>query len=274
MSESRMVKVLTQPRKVLVAYLCVGDPSPAETLALALAAVRGGADMIELGVPFSDPSADGAVIARASERALSHGSNVDMAIEVARQLRAASEVPIVIFGYYNPLLAYGEKRFIGRALDAGVDAILCVDLPFDEPAELRDAADAAGISIVPLVAPTTTDARLAQLKQRKASHRIDFAYYVSVAGVTGSVAVDAGAASVRAVQVSAMLDVPVVVGFGIDSAEKARTASAGVRGVVVGSALVSAIASAKDAQDRLLAAENLVSLIRGGLDASRNLQPC
>jgi tryptophan synthase alpha chain len=125
-----------------------------------------------------------------------------------------------------------------------------------------------------LVAPTTTDARLADLKERKASRRIDFTYYVSVAGVTGSVAVDAAAASVRAAQVSAMLDVPVVVGFGIDSAEKARAASEGVRGVVVGSALVSAIANARDAEDRLLAAENLVSLIRGGLDASRNLQPC
>ncbi len=270
MSESRLVKVLTQShgeRKALLAYLCVGDPHPNETLALARAAIAGGADMIELGIPFSDPSADGTAIAHASERALAHGTTVDTALGVAGELRAVSDVPIVLFGYYNPLLVYGETRFIGRARDAGVDAILCVDLPFDEPAELRDAADAADISIVPLVAPTTTDARLGELKKRKAAHRIDFAYYVSVAGVTGSVAVDAVAASARAAQVCKILDLPVVVGFGIDSAEKARAASQGVSGVVVGSALVNVIAAATDARDRVQAAKKLISSLRRGLDA-------
>jgi tryptophan synthase alpha chain len=269
-ASGRIVRALThtvEGRKALVAYLCVGDPHPSETLALALAAIRGGADMIELGVPFSDPSADGTAIARAGERALAHGTNVDTALGIAKQLRAESDVPIVIFGYYNPLLVYGEKRFVENALDAGVDALLCVDLPFDEPADLRNAADAAGISIVPLVAPTTTDARLAQLKECMASHRIDFAYYVSVAGVTGAIAVDATAASTRAAQVRKILDLPVVVGFGIDSGEKARAASKGVNGIVVGSALVTAIAHAKDAADRIVAAEKLVSSIRRGLDA-------
>ena len=263
----RIVNVLNQSQKALVAYLCVGDPHPNETLALARAAIAGGTDMLELGIPFSDPSADGKTIARASERALAHGTNVDTALSVATQLRSESDVPIVIFGYYNPLLVYGEERFVQRAKDAGVDAILCVDLPFDEPAQLRDAARAVGISMVPLVAPTTTDARLGKLKKHAFEQLIDFVYYVSVAGVTGSAAVDADAASERARQVRKILDLPVVVGFGIDSADKARAASVGVNGVVVGSALVSAIEAAKDARERTIAAEKIVSSLRRGLDA-------
>ncbi len=267
MSARRIVNILNKPRKTLIAYLCVGDPHPSETLALAKAAIAGGADILELGVPFSDPSADGKAIVRASERALAHGTNVDTALGIAKQLRSESAVPIVIFGYYNPLLVYGEERFVKNANDAGVDAILCVDLPFDEPANLRESAREAGISMVPLVAPTTTDARLDALKRHAESQLVDFVYYVSVAGVTGAASIDAVAASARARQVLKILDIPTVVGFGVDSAEKARAAANGVSGVVVGSALVTAIEGAPDAKARILAAEKLVSSLRHGLDA-------
>ena len=267
MRARRIVNVLNQQRTALVAYLCVGDPHPSETLALARAAIAGGADILELGIPFSDPSADGKAIALASERALTHGTNVDTALSIAKALRSESEVPIVMFGYYNPLLVYGEERFVKNADDAGVDAILCVDLPFDEPADLRDCAREAGISMVPLVSPTTTDARLAELKRHASSQLIDFVYYVSIAGVTGAGSIDADAASARGRHVLKILDIPTVVGFGIDSVKKARDAANGVSGVVVGSALVNAIGEASDAKARILAAEKLVSSLRHGLDA-------
>ena len=220
----------------LVTYLCAGFPDVASSVAHALACVAAGADVLEIGVPFSDPTADGAAIARASQVAIAGGSGLESALEVARRVRAASEVPIVLFGYYNPIFVRGDAATARAAADAGVDALLVVDLPPEEDSPLRDAAHALGLGLVPLVAPTSTEARLAGLAAR--APKPPFVYSVSVAGVTGSAHADLGEASARAAHVRARIGAPCVVGFGIADAADATKAAAHADGVVVGTALV------------------------------------
>lgn len=261
-------------RKVLVAYLCVGDPSLEESVSLCLAAAEAGADVLELGVPFSDPTADGPAIARASERALRGGATFDRVVGVAAAVRARSEVPMVLFGYYNPLLVTGEAAAVARAAAAGVDALLVVDLPPDEGPVLRAAAARAGMPIIPLVAPTSDEARVDQVL---AGVDVGFVYYVSVTGVTGSLGPDTGAtsplalASHRAEAIAGRSGLPVVVGFGIDGPEAAREAAGppggGADGVVVGTALVKAVEAGRDAAARRAALVGLVGALRAGLDA-------
>lgn len=256
-------------KKVLVAYLCVGDPSEAESLDLARAAVRVGADVLELGVPFSDPSADGPAIARASQRAIAAGGGLDGALRVAKALRddaVTRATPIVLFGYYNPLFVRGEARAVDAAADAGVDALLVVDLPLEEAAPLRDAAAKRGLAVVPLLAPTSAADRVADVKTASATWPLGFVYYVSVTGVTGTTAVRADEASSAAAALRATLGLPVVVGFGIDSSDKARSAAANVDGVVVGTALVRRIEDGKTPEDRKRAVSDLIADLRAGLD--------
>jgi len=254
-------------RKVLVAYLCVGDPSVDESLAIARAALDAGADILELGMPFSDPSADGPAIARASERAIRAGGGIDATLKVARALREVSDAPLVAFGYYNPIFVRGEARTIADVAACGVDALLIVDLPIEEAGPLRAEAARRGVAIVPLLAPTSSPARVAAAKSAAAQWPVGFAYYVSVAGVTGSAALDADAASRRATTLRRELGVPVVVGFGVDSREKARAAAAGVDGVVVGTALVRCVEDGRSPDDRVSRVRALVSDLRAGLDA-------
>jgi tryptophan synthase alpha chain len=255
--------------KVLVAYLCVGDPSAEESVELALACVAAGADVLELGVPFSDPTADGPAIARASQRAITRGGGLEATLRAARAVRAAApEVGIVLFGYYNPIFVRGEERVAADAAEAGVDALLVVDLPVEESGPLRAAAGARGVGVVPLLAPTSSPARVAAVKSAAASGGTPFVYYVSVTGVTGSGAVDASEAGARAAALRAELGLPVVVGFGIDSAEKARSAAAGVDGAVVGTALVRAVEDGATPQARRQAVEKLVRELRGGVNAA------
>ena len=182
-------------KKALVAYLFVGDPSVDESIALALGCVRAGADILELGNPFSDPTADGPSIARASQRAIANGGGLDGTLRAARAIRARTGVPIVLFGYYNPLFVRGEARAVDDAADAGVDALLIVDLPAPEGAALRARAAERGVAVVPLVAPTSAAGRAADLKAM--GPRAGFVYYVSVTGVTGSVAAPLDRASGR-----------------------------------------------------------------------------
>jgi tryptophan synthase alpha chain len=263
---SRLASAFAKKRKVLVAYLCVGDPSAAESIELARTCVKAGADVLELGVPFSDPTADGPAIARASQRAIANGGGLSSTLEVARAIRAASDVPIVLFGYFNPLFVRGTARAVEDAAKAGVDALLVVDLPIDESAPLRDEAKTHGLSVVPLLAPTSSGDRVAQVAAAAAKWPLDFAYYVSVTGVTGSAAVRADEASANAAALRAKLGVPVVVGFGIDSREKARAAAASADGVVVGTAIVKAIEEEKTKEARVARVERLVSELREGLD--------
>jgi tryptophan synthase alpha chain len=256
-------------RKALVAYLCVGDPNVEESIELSRACVRSGADLLELGVPFSDPTADGPAIQRASQRALRTGGGLDATLRAARAVRKAEpDVGIILFGYYNPFFVRGNAVAVAEAAEAGVDALLVVDLPTEESGPLRQAAKERGIGVVPLLAPTSRIESVAAVRATADSGTVPFVYYVSVTGVTGTKAVDARAAGTHAAQLRAELKLPVVVGFGIDSAEKAREAANRTDGVAVGTALVRAIEEAKTAQMRLEAVEKLMRELRSGLDGA------
>jgi tryptophan synthase alpha chain len=257
--------------RVLVVYLCVGDPSLKGSLKCARAALDAGADVLELGVPFSDPTADGPAIARASERAIAAGSSLARTLETAAEIRKDSDAPLVLFGYYNPILIYGEERTVRAAKAAGVDALLVVDLPPEEGTTLRDAADEAGIAIIPLLTPTSGAARIEAATARAKG----FLYYVSVTGVTGKAGDDALAeAAKKASSLRESSKLPVVVGFGIDGPAKARIAtglgtngaSAGADGIVVGTAVVKAIESGRDDESRAREVSRLVGSLRAALD--------
>jgi tryptophan synthase alpha chain len=259
--------------KVLVAYLCVGDPSVDETIELARTCVRAGARVLELGVPFSDPTADGPAIARASQRAIARGGGLAETLRAAKALRAAEPgVGIVLFGYYNPIFVRGEARAAREAAEAGVDALLVVDLPIEESASLRAATAEHGVGFVPLLAPTSRADRVAAVREAARRSPVPFVYYVSVTGVTGA-AVNAQEAGARAAELRAELGagLPVVVGFGIDSREKARAAAQQADGAVVGTALVRAIEDGKTPGERRDAVEGLVSDLAAGVaDANAN----
>jgi tryptophan synthase alpha chain len=256
--------------KPLVAYLCVGDPSVEESVELARACVRAGADVLELGVPFSDPAADGPAIARASQRAIAAGGGLEATLRAARAIRAAEPgVGIVLFGYYNPIFVRGEGRVAREAGEAGVDALLVVDLPIEESASLREAAGAQGVGVVPLLAPTSSPARVAAVRELASRGGVPFVYYVSVTGVTGRGDVDARDAGERASRLRTEVGRPVVVGFGIDSREKARAAAMHADGVVVGTAIVRAIEDGRTAAERRGAVERLVHELHAGVDDVR-----
>ncbi len=268
--DDRMAALAAAHKKALVAYLCVGDPSASESVDLALACVDAGADVLELGVPFSDPTADGPVIARASERALAAGGGLGPALEAARAIRArlaarGDEVPLVLFGYYNPVFVFGEERLAGAARDAGVDALLVVDLPVEEAASLRAVCKRHDLSVVPLLAPTSGADRVELTRAAINDCSPGFVYYVSLTGVTGSAEANLSAAGQRARELKAALRAPVVVGFGVDSPDKARAATAaGADGVVVGSAIVRLIEQSPPR--RKTDVVDLVRALRSGID--------
>ena len=231
-------RAAAEHRPALITYLCAGDPDLASTPDVIVAVAEAGADVIEIGVPFSDPTADGPIIQRASERALRAGATLPGVLDAVQEARARTDVPMLLFGYYNPFAARGEAELAREAKDAGADGLLVVDLPPDECAVLRDPAVAAGLDWVPLVAPTSTPERVA----RAASVATSFVYVISIAGVTGAGHVDIEHAAKRAAEVRAATGKKVALGFGIKSAEDVRRAAPHVDGVVVGSALVTALA--------------------------------
>lgn len=260
-------------KKALVAYLCMGDPSLPESIELAVAAADAGADLLELGVPFSDPTADGPVIARAAQRAIHAGATIRGVIQAAAQIRARTKAPLVLFTYYNPVLITGEARVVELARAAGIDALLVVDLPPEEGASLRAAASAAGIALIALVAPTSDDARVDRILEAArgdANAPQGFLYYVSMTGVTGAGATDLPAARAHASAVRDRSGWPVVIGFGIDGPEAARVAAGepgkGPDGVVVGTAIVRRIESGETAGARLDSVRSFVGSLRKSLD--------
>lgn len=255
--EACFAKARAEGRPVLVAYLCIGDPSVEASLTIARALLAAGADMLELGAPFSDPTADGPVIARASQRAIERGSSMRAAIEVGRKLRETSEAPLVLFGYANPIIVRGERDTVRAVAEAGIDAMLVVDLPPEEGDDLRDEARARGVDVIPLLTPTSSASRIEAARQVASG----FVYYVSVTGVTGATTRDPfDDAAKAAAALRAQMNLPVVVGFGIDSADKARRAATGADGVVVGTAIVRAIESAQN--DVAAASENAAAVVR------------
>jgi len=264
---TRLIRPFERGHKALVAYLCVGDPDLESSVELARTCVRAGADILELGVPFSDPTADGPAIVRASHRAIAAGGGFLATLRVARAIREAEPgTGLVLFGYYNPIFVRGEARAVAEVADAGIDAMLVVDLPLDESTPLRQAARARGLGVVPLLAPTSQAPRVAAAAEAARDGSVPFVYYVSVTGVTGSGALHAREAGHRAAQLREQTGRPVVVGFGIDSKDKARDAATEADGVVVGTALVRAIEDAGTAAERHVAAARVIRDLRAGVD--------
>ena len=231
---TRIGCMFQQRRKALIAYLTAGDPTPERTPALIDALVRGGADLIELGVPFSDPIADGPVIQRAGERALKAGTTLEIVLDIARQVRAKSEVPLLLFTYLNPVLRYGLDRLGHDAAAAGIDGCLLTDASVDEAESYVSAMHRHNLDTVFLAAPTSTPRRLKLVAQ----YSTGFVYLVSRTGVTGER--DSLSASVSPLiqSVRAITDLPIAVGFGISKPEQVAALAPQVDAVVVGSAIV------------------------------------
>jgi len=225
--------------KALIPFITAGDPDLATTEELIHVLVEAGADIIELGFPFSDPMADGPTIQAASERALAAGTTLSGVLEMVRRIRAHTNVPIVLMGYYNPIFRFGPERFAREAAEAGIDGLLLVDLPEEESDELRTLLHQAGVDQIMLLAPTTPPER----QTRLAAHGRGFLYYVSMTGVTGVQAVDPAAIRGEVEALKAVCPVPVAVGFGISTPADAAAVGAFADAVVVGSALVKIIAA-------------------------------
>jgi tryptophan synthase alpha chain len=221
-------------RKAFIAYICGGDPSPARTASLVLALERGGADLIELGVPFSDPIADGPVIQRASERALSANTTVAVLLEIVRDIRRQSEIPLLLFSYLNPLLRYGFEKLAADASEAGVDGVLLTDLCIEEAADPVRRLREQGLDTVFLAAPTSTPQRLRLI----AEHSSGFIYLVSRTGITGEQISLSETAAPLAKRMRELTDLPLALGFGISTPEQVKEAANIADGVVVGSAIV------------------------------------
>ena len=250
-------------RSALVVYITIGDPSVEDSLACARAALRAGADCLELGVPFSDPTADGPVIAAAAYRAIQCGGSLRAALDTARRLRPESDAALVLFTYYNPVVAFGEAKLPAAAAEAGVDGLLLVDLPPEEGQVLRRACASEKLAVIPLVAPTTGLER----EPKVLSNASGFVYYVSVTGTTGTGVAPLVQAGQEAARLRARAKLPVVVGFGIRTPEYAKSVVAqGVDGVVVGTEVVRVIAAAGSTEARVAAVEELVGALRRGLD--------
>lgn len=250
-------------RKALIPFVTAGDPSLEATVPVLHALVEAGADVLELGVPFSDPMADGPTIQRSSERAIARGAGLGWVLDAVREFRARDrETPVVLMGYLNPIEIRGATRFATDAVAAGVDGVLLVDLPPEEAAELRAAFAVAGLALILLASPTTTDERIALL----CDDAQGYLYYVSFAGVTGADRLDAGAANDRLHFIRQRSSVPVVAGFGIKDAASAAAMACEAEGVVVGSALVEVLARAADPDAAAHAARAFLSPLREALD--------
>lgn len=220
--------------KALVTFITAGDPDLATTATMLPLLAEAGADIIELGIPFSDPMADGPTIQRASERALAGGATLEDILALVRKVREQISVPIVLMGYSNPVYAYGWQRFAKDAVEAGVDGLLLVDLPPEESAELLSAAKTSGLEIIFLLTPTSDTERIRRVSRCGSG----FLYYVTVTGVTGTRTLVSTSLESELKKVRATIKLPVVAGFGISTPEQAAEVAAAADGVVVGSAIV------------------------------------
>jgi tryptophan synthase alpha chain len=241
--DSRFASLKTEGRAALVTFLTAGDPDYATSLAILKALPAAGADVIELGMPFTDPMADGPAIQAAGLRALRAGQDMNKTLALVREFRAGDDVtPIVLMGYYNPIYIYGVARFLADAKAAGVDGLIVVDLPPEEDDELCLPALQAGLNFIRLATPTTDDKRLPAVLANTSG----FVYYVSITGITGMAAPDTSQVTDAVTRIKRHTRLPVAVGFGVRTAEHARAIAAGADGVVVGSALVDALRDSLD----------------------------
>ena len=263
--KARFEALKAENRAGLVTFVTAGDPN-AETFAEILAALPdAGADVIEVGMPFTDPMADGPAIEAADLRALAAGMTLPKVIELVRGFRTKNDTtPIVLMGYFNPIYAYGVERFVKDAREAGVDGLIVVDVPPEEDEELGVPARAGGLHMIRLATPTTDDARLPAVVNGASG----FIYYVSVAGITGGAAGDVKAVGAAAERIRTASGLPVAVGFGIRTPEQAAAMAREADGVVVGSAIVSLIGAAAERGDTNIA-EQAATLVRSLAEAVR-----
>ena len=225
-------------RKAFVAYVMAGDPDYATSLEIVKGLPAAGVDVIELGLPFTDPMADGPTIQRAGQRALEGGQTLEKTLEIVRELRKQdATTPVVMMGYYNPIYSRGVDRFLSEAKEAGVDGLIVVDLPPEEDEELCLPAQAAGLNFIRLATPTTDDARLPRVLQNTSG----FVYYVSITGITGAAEAQAETVGPEVARLKGQTDLPVIVGFGIRTPGTARAIAGVADGAVVGSAIVAKI---------------------------------
>ena len=259
--DTRFAKLGAEGRAALVTFVMAGDPDPATSLAIIKALPAAGADLIEIGMPFTDPMADGPAVQAAGLRALAAGETLARTLKLVREFRADDQsTPIILMGYYNPIYIYGVDRFLVDAKSAGIDGLIVVDLPPEEDDELCKPALAAGLNFIRLATPTTDDARLPKVLTNTSG----FVYYVSIAGITGAATPDFGKVATAVARIKSHTNLPVAVGFGVKTAADAAAIAAGADGVVVGSTLVDAVRHSLDANGKATAktVESVVALVK------------
>jgi len=270
--DTRFAALKREGRAALVTFLMAGDPDRDTSLAIIKALPKAGADVIEIGMPFTDPMADGPAVQAAGLRALAAGMTLTKTLAMVREFRAGDDTtPIVLMGYYNPIYIYGVERFLVDAKAAGIDGLIVVDLPPEEDDELCLPALAAGLNFIRLATPTTDDKRLPKVLTNTSG----FVYYVSITGITGSATPDASRVSAAVARIKRHTSLPVAVGFGVRTAENARAIAEGADGVVVGSALVDALRASLDdgkATPRTITAvTDLVTQLAQGVRGARRV---
>jgi tryptophan synthase alpha chain len=271
--DRRFAMLKAQGRAALVTFLTAGDPDADTSLAILKALPQAGADVIELGMPFTDPMADGPAIQASSQRALTTGQTLKKTLAMVRAFRESEDAtPVILMGYYNPIYIYGVEKFLADAKAAGVDGLIVVDLPPEEDEELCLPALRAGLNFIRLATPTTDDRRLPAVLANTSG----FVYYVSVTGITGMAAPDAGAVSAAIGRIKRHTKLPIAVGFGVRTAEQARAIAAAADGVVVGSALIEALRQSLDQRGKatsrsVAAVTSLVSSLAQGVREARGV---
>ncbi len=253
--EQKFAELRQSGRKGLIAYIAAGDPSLDATRKLVMEFDRIGVDFVELGIPFSDPLADGAVNQRAAERALKNGVTLKQVLQTVKEIRAASEIPIILFSYFNPIHHLGLEDFVAEASECGVDGALVLDLPPEESSDYKTLMDMRGLSTIYLLAPTSTDDRIELISRFSTG----FVYYVSREGVTGIQQKMAGGIASTVEKIRARSNMPVAVGFGISTPALAAEVAAYADAVVVGSAIVKKIEESVDAPDLIERVSEYVS---------------
>ena len=242
--EARFERCRAEGRAALVTYVMAGDPDPETSLKILEGLPKAGADIVEFGLPFTDPMADGPAIQAAGLRALKAGQNTGKTLDLVRRFRAGDgETPVILMGYFNPIYRYGVDRFLAEAKAAGVDGLIVVDLPAEEDEELCLPALRAGLAFIRLATPTTDDRRLPTVLANTSG----FVYYVSITGITGAATPDFGKVATAVERIKRHTPLPVVVGFGVKNGAHAAAIAEGADGVVVGSALVEALKGSLDA---------------------------
>jgi tryptophan synthase alpha chain len=246
--DDTFARLKTEGKKAFVAYVMAGDPDYAKSLEIVKGLPGAGVDIIELGMPFTDPMADGPTIQLAGQRALDGGQTLEKTLQIARELRKDNDTtPIVMMGYYTPIYSRGVDRFLVDAKEAGIDGLIVVDLPPEEDEELCIPAQAAGLNFIRLATPTTDDKRLPTVLQNTSG----FVYYVSITGITGAAEAQAGDVGPEVARIKAATDLPVIVGFGIKTPGASEAIAGVADGCVVGSAIVSEIAAGKPVDEIL-----------------------